>query len=153
MEDSLTMKLTVDLAGDNGFRIKSANHVFVCDHAAETPGPHATLTPVQLLIASLGASISNSAVEFCKEHSLPVAGLKTILEWDFAGDRNRIGRIDVSVHLPNAVPGSLADDFMSAIHQCTVYQTLQLKPEMHFHTTLDVEKPEGETLIHFAGAE
>lgn len=153
MEESLTMKLTVDLTRENGFRIKSGNHVFVCDQAAEVPGLHASLSPSELLIASLGASISNSATEFCKEHSLSVSGLKTILEWEFAGDKNRIGRIDVSVHMPIAVPADLADDFMCAIHQCEVYQTLQLKPEMHFHSTLDVEKPEGETLIHFAGAE
>lgn len=147
------MKLTVDLTKENGFRIKADNHVFVCDKAAEMPGPHTTLSPAQLLIASLGASISQSAVEFCKEHSLPVAGLKTILDWEFSGGQNRIGRIDVSVHMPDAVSETLEDDFMSAIHQCEVYQTLQFKPEMHFHSTLDVEKPEGETVIHFAGAE
>jgi uncharacterized OsmC-like protein len=147
------MKLTVDLTKENGFRIKSGNSVFVCDQTAENQGRHPALTPVELLIASLGASISDSAVEFCRSRSQSAAGLKVVLEWEYAREQQRIGRIDASVHLPNAVLESLEDEFMSAIHQCEVYQTLQVKPVIHFHPTLDVEKPEGETLIHFAGAE
>ncbi|MFI5174067.1 MAG: OsmC family protein [Terriglobia bacterium] len=147
------MKLTVDLTKENGFRIKSGSHVFVCDQAAEVQGRHAALTPAELLIASLGASISDSAVKFCREHSQSASGLKIALEWEYARDQQRIGRIDVSVHLPNAVSESLEDDFMCAIHLCEVYQTLEVKPVIHYHSTLDLEKPEGETLIHFAGAE
>jgi len=153
MEGSLIMKLTVDLTKNNGVRIKSGSNVFVCDQTAEVEGRHASMSPTELFIASLGASISHAAVKFCEERSLTAEGLKVLLGWEFAADRVRISRIDVSVHLPNAILESLEDDFISAIHNCEVYQTLQMKPEIHFHATLDVEKPEGETLIHFAGAE
>lgn len=147
------MKVTVDLIKENGFRIKTDQDVFRCDATVGTVGRPKGLRPVELFMAALGLSIATSAVDFCSSRSLSAEGLKIGLDWEYAVDSNRIARIDVSIHRPEVIDERLDDDFMCTIHTCDVYQTLQSKPEIHYHETSDVEKPEGEALIHFVGAE
>lgn len=147
------MKLTVDLTKEKGFRIRTGQNIFLCDQAVESAARPAALMPVEMFIASLASSITAAGLGFCKEHFLSAQGLRVTMEWEFAGQSKRIGRIDASIHKPDSLPAEMDDDFMSALHTCEVYQTLELKPEMHFHATTEMEKPEGEALVHFAGAE
>jgi hypothetical protein len=147
------MRLTVDLTKENGFRVKAGQNVFVCDQAFPNGMRHNALTPVELFMAGLGASIANRTIAFCKEKALSTSGFKVMMDWAYTEDEKRIGRIDVAVRRPESVSDALEDDFMCAIHQSDIYQTLQVKPEIHYHATMEVEKPEGEALIHFVGAE
>ena len=147
------MKLTIDLTQDKGFRIKSGASVYVCEPPGGSAERRGGLSPVELFIASLGTSIATSAVTFCEERSLSPVGLKVGLDWEYASESNRIARISVSVRKPGAVDPAMEDDFMSAIHECDVYQTLPIKPDIHYHTSTIDEKPEGEIMVHFVGAE
>jgi uncharacterized OsmC-like protein len=147
------MKLTVDLTQNKGFRIKSGASVYLCEPPEGSAERRGAMNPAELFIASLGSSIATSAVTFCQERSLSPVGLKVGLDWEYASESNRIARISVSVRKPEAVDSAMEDDFMSSIHECDVYQTLQIKPDIHYHTSTVDEKPEGEILIHFVGAE
>ncbi len=147
------MKLSVDLTKEKGFRIKLGHNVFLCERAAERSDDPPSLAPMEMFMASLGASFSAAAVEFCEEHALSSEGLQVTLDWDYAPEENRLSRINVSVHMPNSIGAESEDDFMTAIHTCDVYRTLMMKPEIHCHVTSDLERPEGEALVHFVGAE
>ena len=108
---------------------------------------------MELFIASLGSSLTSSATEFCEQRALATEGLKVSVEWEYHTDDNRLSRINVSVHMPDSITPELEDEFMSIIHTCDVYKTLMNKPEIHCHATAELEKPEGESLLHFVGAE
>jgi hypothetical protein len=107
-----------------------------------------------MFIASLGSSIASCALSFCETHALSPNGLVVGMEWEKAAGADRIGKISGLIHVPDAVTiAGEEDDFISAIHRSEIYQTLLTKPEMHFHATEEMEKPEGEALLHFVGAE
>ncbi len=147
------MRMIVDLTQEKGFRVKTGQNVFLCDRAAQEAAKHPSLTPMEMFIASLGSSFASAAISFCEERSLSFAGLQVMLDWEYAKENGRLSRIDIAVHMPESITPQLEDDFMSAIHACEIYKTLLEKPEIHCHATVDLEKAEGESLLHFVGAE
>jgi uncharacterized OsmC-like protein len=148
------MKLSVELTKEKGFRIRSGKNVFVCEHEmVRSPGREA-LSPTEMFIASLGSSIASCALSFCETQALSPNGLVVGMDWEKAAGADRISKISGLIHVPDAVTiAGKEDDFISAIHRSEIYQTLLTKPEMHFHATEEIEKPEGEALLHFVGAE
>ncbi|MDD5542793.1 MAG: hypothetical protein PHX83_06425 [Acidobacteriia bacterium] len=148
------MKLSVELTQEKEFRIRSGKNVFVCQHVEDPEGRWRGLTPVEIFIAALGSSIASCALNYCELQSLAAEGLAVGMEWEMEPTERRIEKITGSIHIPEAVTAAgREDEFMSAAHTSEIYHTLLVKPEMHFHPTHETEKPEGEALLHFVGAE
>lgn len=143
------MKLTVELTKDKGIRMKSGPNVLLCEQLLEAVGRSATMTPVDLLMASLGSSVATSAAKFCAAHGIPMEGFTLTLEWDEGTEAKPLSKVVAFVHMPNALAHEMEDDFMSAIHDCVIYRILNDRPEIHFHPTTMVEKPEGAAVVHF----
>lgn len=100
------------------------------DQPADEGGQDQGMTPVELLIASLGSGIGYFAVRFCQRHQLPTEGLRATMAWDYAERPHRVGSITAHVFLPVDVEPSLRERLQRALDGCTVQKTIEIAPKI-----------------------
>lgn len=101
------------------------------DQPKEDGGDNAGLSPTELLVASLGSCIVYYAVVFLERRKVPATGLKVILDWEYAENPRRIGKINASISLDAELDEKQKKGLLKIAQSCTVHNTLTHAPQIN----------------------
>lgn len=109
---------------DGGLRFAAQirQHRVMVDQPTAGGGGDSAPTPLELLGASLGTCVALYVQQFCQARSLPYQGMR--VEVDPHGAHGRIGRFDVRVVLPEALPPHYAQMLERVARSCPAHNTL-----------------------------
>jgi uncharacterized OsmC-like protein len=110
------------------FQAECGNHRVIADQPIEDGGSDAGMSPVELLVASLGTCIGYYVTVFCQRRKISSDGLKVELDWQFAENPHRIGSIEARITLPIKLDEKDRAGLLRMARGCTVHNTLDSKP-------------------------
>jgi uncharacterized OsmC-like protein len=105
-------------------------HRLLVDQPVEEGGRDEGMTPIELLIASLGSCIGYFAVRFCQRHALATGGLRVDVTWDYAERPHRVGSMTAHVHLPLALEPATRERLQQVLEGCTVHRSFEIAPKI-----------------------
>ncbi len=121
---NLIMALTVVHHSGSRFDITAGSHTIITDQPVEDGGADAGMSPVDLFVGSLASCVAYFVGRFCARHRIPRDGLMVNAEWEMAEQPHRVGRIDLSIHLPVPVTAEQEERLLKVAHGCTVHQSI-----------------------------
>jgi putative redox protein len=122
--------MSISWTGGVQLAIDVRQHRLLSDQPLEDGGQDQGITPVEMLVASLGACIGYYALRFCQRHKIPTDGLKIVMQWTYAEQPHRIGAMTARVDLPGEWNPAMKDRLLKVLEGCTVHQTLTHPPEI-----------------------
>ncbi|MFD9890906.1 OsmC family protein [Amycolatopsis sp. NPDC059027] len=123
------------LAADK-FRLETRDHVVLVDQPSDD-GTELGPTPVELLVMALAGCAAHYAVNHLRAAGLPAAGLTVHGRWSMRTGPVRVGRVELTVVLPDPIEPDQERNLLSAIEHCTVHNTLRHPP----HVEVQVAEP------------
>ena len=84
--------------------------------------------PLQMLAASLALCTVSVIHSYAETANLDLEGLAVELRWEYAEEPYRVGRYDMTLHLPESLPTARHRPILRAAETCTVHHTLQHPP-------------------------
>jgi len=126
--------MTVTWLQGSRLAVEAGRHRLLVDQPEDEGGEDQGMTPVELLLASLGSCIGYFAARFCQRHHLPADGLRVTMAWEYEEKPHRVGSMTARVHLPPSVAETL-DPAMRARMQkvlegCTVHNSIAITPKI-----------------------
>jgi ribosomal protein S12 methylthiotransferase accessory factor len=122
--------ITVRWDGGARFTADIRGHKIAVDQPHNGGGADSAPMPVELLPAALGTCVALYVQRFLMTRALDATGLTVEVTAHGAANPNRIGRFEVVVNLPAAVPPKYRDALIRAAESCTVHHTLTHAPEI-----------------------
>jgi putative redox protein len=117
------------------FAAQIRQHRLMVDQPAAGGGADSGPMPIELLGASLGTCVALYVQQFCHTRGLPYEGMR--VEVDPHGAQGRIGRFDVRVVLPEALPPHYAQMLERVARSCPAHNTLTQGAEV----AVTIEQP------------
>lgn len=129
-----TSKHSIVATGANGlaFDVAVRGHTIATDQTVRSGGADAAPTPLELMGAALAACVALYARKYCLAHDLDDDGIAVEVKPVWREDPGRVGRYDVTVHLPADFPAAHRDALMAMAADCPVHHTLAHTPEVVF---------------------
>lgn len=110
--------------------VEVRGHRILTDQPVEDDGTDEGMTPVEMLVASLGSCIGYFAVRFFRRHNLQTAGLRVAMAWEYSEQPHRIGSMAAHVHLPVELDAKMRDRLQKVLDGCTVHNSIQITPKI-----------------------
>jgi len=120
--------MTVNWLKGAQLAVEVRRHRLLVDQPADEGGEDQGVTPVELLVASLGSCIGHFAARFCERHHLPADGLRVTMAWDYEEHPHRIGAMTARVHLPVELEPAMRGRMQKVLEGCTVHKTIEIAP-------------------------
>jgi putative redox protein len=95
--------------------------------------------PLQMLAASLALCTLSVVASYAETARLDIDGIAIEVVWSYADDPYRVGRYELTLHLPQSLPAARHRAVIRAAHTCTVHQTMLHAPA--FETTIRTFDP------------
>jgi putative redox protein len=116
--------------GGDLFEVALREHLVHVDQPVEEGGADAGPTPTELFVAGLASCVAHYARRYLARHGLPSEGLATVATFTMAERPARVGRVSVSVSVPEGVPEERRAALLAVASHCTVHNSLELPPEV-----------------------
>jgi putative redox protein len=123
--------------GGMKFAAQIRSHRVLVDQPAgvgEDRGP----MPIELLGAALGTCVGLYVQQFCQARDLPYEGMRVEVEQIGAQHPGRIGRFEVRIVLPEALPAPYAEMLERVARSCPAHNTFEAGAEVAFHIEMPV---------------
>lgn len=127
--------ITVTHEGGVKFAAQIRQHKVFVDQPERGGGEDSAPMPLELLGASLGTCVALYVQQFCHTRGLPYEGMR--VEVDPRGAQGRIGRFDVRVILPEALPPQYSEMLERVARSCPAHNTLAHGAEI----SVEIEQP------------
>jgi putative redox protein len=98
-------------------------------------------TPIELLGASLGACVALYVQQFCETRGLPYEGMTVEVQQLGARNPGRIGKFEVQVRLPEALPAQYGEMLERVARNCPAHNTLAHGAEVEVRVEAPMEAP------------
>lgn len=122
------------LAGPQSFSASIRGHTVLTDQPERAGGSDAAPTPLELLSVSLSTCIALYVQRHCDELGLPSAGLAVEVNPVWRHDEHRIGRFDVTLHIPDTIEPDAHTAIKEVARTCPVHHTLSSAPDITLRT-------------------
>ena len=120
--------LRVDHKGGDLFEIAVRQHVLHVDQPVEDDGSDAAPTPTEMFVASLASCVAFYVRRFLLRHDLPTDGLAVTALFSMGEHPARVGEIQLSIQIPDGVPGDRRAPLLAVASHCTVHNSLEHPP-------------------------
>lgn len=129
------MQFTIHSAGGVASKVKLGHHEIVFDQ--EPPyGDDSGPSPLDVMVASVGACAHYYAAAFLQARKLPTEGVVVEVQAEKASDGlRRVGAIRVDVVLPSTVPDDLLPRLERVVRGCPAWGTMVEAPGAHMTVT------------------
>jgi ribosomal protein S12 methylthiotransferase accessory factor len=123
--------MLMEITSSGGARVEARyeGHTIATDQPVKAGGEDSAPAPFDLFLASIGTCAGYYAFQFCRQRELSTEGLAVALETIFDSERHRIGRIRISVQLPESFPEKYRPAILRSIDQCSVKRHILEPPE------------------------
>ncbi len=119
-------QITVRHVDGDAYAITARGHGVLVDQPVADGGTDASLTPTELLVASLASCIAFYAGRYLRRHGLDRAGLTVNAEFAMADDRPaRVAAVRLRIGVPGGVPPQRTAALLAMASHCTVHNTLR----------------------------
>ena len=143
------MHLRIDSLGGVASTARIDGHDLIWDQPASLGGNDLGPSPLDTLVASVGACAHYYAAAFLRARNYATDGVAVDVRWTKSVDRPlRILEIAIEVTLPSEVPHAHAVAAARAISHCPALATLVVEPVLH----LSVTSSEGTETVPLQGA-
>jgi putative redox protein len=115
--------MVVTHEGGMKFATQIRGHRLVVDQPAGAGSDEGPM-PIELLGASLGTCVALYVQQFCHTRGLPYEGMQVEVQQHGAQNPGRVGRFDVRVMLPEALPAQYAEMVQRVARSCPAHNTL-----------------------------
>jgi putative redox protein len=126
--------MTVSWLQGSRLAVETRGHRLLVDQPMDEGGEDQGMTPVELLLASLGSCIGHFAARFCERHRLPADGLRVTMAWEYEERPHRVGSMTARVHLPPAAAEKLEPEMRARMQKvlegCTVHNSIAITPKI-----------------------
>ena len=113
-------------------------HRLLVDQPVQAGGDESAPMPLELLGASLGTCVALYVQQFCAARSLPYEGMR--VEVEPRGTHGRIGRFEVRIVLPSALPPHYGELLERVARSCPAHNTLVTGAEVDVEIELPVAR-------------
>ncbi len=120
--------VVVDWEEGDRFTITVGGHRIVVDQPLDVGGTDAGPTPTDLMLASLASCVAFYARRYLRRHHLDATGLTVTARHRMATHPNRVGDVDLLIHLPTELTPSRRAGLLAQAGHCTVHNTLVESP-------------------------
>lgn len=125
------MKFTVESVGGVASRVDIDGHALIFDQPVAVGGADTGPSPLDVMVASVGACAHYFAAAFLRARKQPVEGLVVVVEAEKAtGGTRRLQHLSVRVDLPPGVPDEMLPRIEQAVRGCPAWGTLVEAPEV-----------------------
>ena len=135
------MRLTATYHGGTRYDITNGKHRIITDQPVDDGGTDAGMSPVELFVGSVASCVAYFVGQFCARHHISRDRLAVDADWEIAERPHRVGRIDITIHLPHPLPSELEERLLKVAHGCTVHQSIAGAPNIEI--TLNLSAPLG----------
>ena len=108
--------------------INHGKHRIVSDQPVYGGGTDEGMTPVDMLISSLGACIGVFIAGILSRRKVDLSKCSVSLDWEMADSPRRVGNIAVKINLPEGLSETDKETVLKAANKCTVHNTLHHPP-------------------------
>jgi uncharacterized OsmC-like protein len=102
--------------------------------------------PLQMLATSLALCTVSVVLSYGETAGLDLTGFAVEVRWDYVEEPYRVGRYDMTVHVPEGLPVARHRAIIRAAKTCTVHNTLTHSPVID--TRLATLEPEDHAAHH-----
>jgi uncharacterized OsmC-like protein len=122
-------RVEVTYLGGESYAAATRGHLVLADQPAAAGGADAAMTPVEMLVASLGACVAFYAGRFLERHRLDRTGLRVTTDFTMAADRPaRVREVRMRISVPGGIPQAREEALLAVAAHCTVHNTLAHAP-------------------------
>ena len=121
-------------AGPQAVSASIRGHTVLTDQPERAGGSDAAPTPLEMLSVSLSTCIALYVKRHCDELGLQSAGLAVEVKPVWRQDEHRIGRFDVTLHIPDTIEPDAFAAIEEVARTCPVHHTLSSVPDIALHT-------------------
>lgn len=84
-----------------------------------------SMYPGEMFIAALGMCVGSMVRGFLKTREMPYEGMEIELDYESEDSPDRVGSVDIVIHLPEALPEKYEPILKKAAGNCYVKQSIQ----------------------------
>lgn len=128
--------MVVTHEGGMKFATQIRGHRLIVDQPAGAGGDEGP-APIELLGAALASCVALYVQQFCETRGLAYAGMRVEVQQYGAQNPGRIGKFEVQVKLPEALPAQYAEMVQRVARSCPAHNTLAHGAEV----SVEVEVP------------
>lgn len=124
------MEITVDHLGSVQFEIKARQHSIICDQPPENQGFDEGMTPLELMLSSLGACAAFYAVAYLRKKNLPTEGTRVRVTAEKVKPPARLDNFRIIVEVPLDLSEEHRKGIEESVHRCPIHNTLLQPPSI-----------------------
>jgi len=124
------MEVTVEHLGAVQFEIRARQHTIACDQPEQNGGFDEGMTPLELLLASLGSCAGYYAAQYLRKKGLASEGTRVRVLADKKTGPARLDDFRVEIDLPVACGVEHRKGIEDAVHHCPIHNTLLQPPKI-----------------------
>jgi putative redox protein len=122
--------ITVEHKDGDHYAIRIRQHLVEVDQPADAGGSDTAPTPTELFVSSLASCVAFYAGRYLARHGLSADGLVVRASYEIVPRPARVGRVELSVSLPEGVPEEKRAALLAVASHCTVHNSLQDVPQV-----------------------
>ena len=124
------MEVTVEHLGEVQFEIRARQHTIASDQPEQNGGFDEAMTPLELMLASLGACAGYYAAQYLRKKGLASEGTLVRVSADKKTGPARLDDFRVEIDLPVACGQEHRKAVEDAVHHCPIHNTLEHPPKI-----------------------
>ena len=122
-------RVEVSYLDGESYLATTRGQVVLADQPAAAGGADAAMTPVELMVASLGSCVAFYAGRYLQRHGLDRSGLHVTTDFTMAADRPaRVSEVRLRISVPAGIPPEREKALLAVAAHCTVHNTLGHPP-------------------------
>jgi putative redox protein len=122
-------RVEVSYLDGESYLATTRGQVVLADQPVAAGGADAAMTPVELMVASLGSCVAFYAGRYLERHGLDRGGLHVTTDFTMAADRPaRVSEVRLRISVPGGIPPEREKGLLAVAAHCTVHNTLGHPP-------------------------
>lgn len=133
--------MTVRYLGAAQFEAQIRGHKIFCDQPVGKGGFDEGMTPVEIMLASLGTCTGYYVVEYLKLNHLDTAGVEVSVDAEKVKNPTRLARFQVGIYVPLKLDAAHVEGLRHSVDKCLIKNTLLNAPAIETHVTAGERDP------------
>ena len=125
--------MEIKILSTSKFEINHRGHKIISDQPKEAHGTDEGMSPVEILVSSLGACVGVFISNLLARRNVPFDQCSISLDWEMANNPRRVNQIYVKLLLPEGLSEEDKTAILKAANLCTVHNTLHNSPSIEIN--------------------
>ena len=128
------MEMVIDFSGGTKVDAHFSGFTIPTDQPVAGGGENSAPSPFLVFLASLGTCAGYYVLSFCKQHNLPVEGIRLVQSMESDRATGHLEKVSIEIQVPPSFPEKYHDALIRSADQCKVKKTIENPPVFDVHT-------------------